>query len=241
MAGSANDHRGLGLLLLALAGSPLSAQVGHSPGASPYSDIFKGHTVTGFGGYLGGSGAEFRIGPHKGPIYGIRYDIRTASAIQLGLQLAQADLQRFIVDPFVELENRVSGPVDQRVSFVEVDLQLNLTGGKTWRRLAPFVGVGGGLTFASGTDADTSGYEFGNKIYFVPALGFRAFVTERLHLRGEGRIAFWKMKYPTSFTEEPDLEPGTPDDPNAVITDGKVSEWTTVPWLQFGLGYSFSL
>jgi len=217
------------------------AQVGHRPSSSPYRDIYKGHTVTGFGGYIGGSGAEFGIGPHRGAVFGIRYDIRTASAIQFGLQLAQADLDRFIVDPFVELANRLSGPVQQRVSFAEADLQLNLTGGKTWRRLAPFLGVGLGLALASGTEADTSGYEFGNKFYFTPHAGLRIFITPRFHLRGEARLAFWKMKYPTSFTEEPPLEPGDPpENSNAVITDGKISEWTTAPWLQVGLGYSFS-
>jgi hypothetical protein len=174
-------------------------------------------------------------------VYGIRYDIRTGSPVQFGLQFAQADLQRFIVDPFVEVANRVSGPVDQRVSFAEVDVQLNLTGGKTWRRLAPFIGAGVGLTFAGETDADSSGYEFGNKIYLAPHAGVRAFITERLHLRGDARVAFWKMEYPDSFTLEPRLEPGTPDAPNAVITDGEVSEWTTASWFQFGLGYSFSL
>jgi hypothetical protein len=227
--------------LCSLLGTPVRAQVGHDPASTPYRDIYKGHTFTGIGGYIGGSGAEFGIGPHEGPLYGIRYDIRTASAVQMGIQLAQADLQRLIVDPFVELANRVSGPVDQRVSFVEVDLQLNLTGGKTWRRLAPFVGAGLGFTFAGETDADTSGYEFGNKLYFAPHAGFRFFITSRLHLRGDARIAFWKMSYPDSFTREPPLEPGnSTDGSNAVITDGNTSEWTTTPWLQAGLGYSFS-
>jgi len=227
--------------LTALLPAPALAQVGHPPGTSPYREIFRGHSVTGFAGYIGGSGAEFGIGPHKGPVYGIRYDIRTASALQLGLQLAQADLERFIVDPFVQVANRVSGPVSQRVSFVEADLQLNLTGGKTWRGLAPFVGAGAGLTFAGGTPADTSGYDFGNKIYFAPYAGLRVFVTERLHLRGDARIAFWKLKYPASFAEEPPLEPGDPDgDSNAVIDDGPLSEWTTAPWFQLGLAYSFS-
>jgi hypothetical protein len=234
-------YGGAAVLLTTVLFMPAAAQVGHPPGASPYRDIFRGHSVTGFGGYIGGSGAQHSIGPHKGPVYGIRYDIRTASAIQIGLQLAQADLERFIVDPFVQVANRVSGPVDQRVSFAEASLQLNLTGGKTWRRLAPFVGAGVGLTFAGGTPADTSDYEFGNKIYFAPYTGLRFFVTEQFHLRGDVRLAFWKMKYPDSFTEEPPLEPGNPpDDSNAVITDGTLSEWTTAPWFQLGLAYSFS-
>ena len=112
------------------------------PSSSPYRDIRKGHTFTPIYGHFGGDGGEFGIGPHDGPAYGFRYDIRTGSTIQFGLGLAYAELKRLIVDPFVELANRVSGPVDQTVTFAEVNLQFNLTGGKTWHRLAPFVGCG---------------------------------------------------------------------------------------------------
>jgi hypothetical protein len=223
-------------LLLATAVSSAHAQVGHRPSDSPYRDIYKGHTFTPLVGWIGGKGGEFRIAPHQGVFYGFRYDVRTASALQFGLQVGQADLDRLIVDPFVEVEDRMTGPVRQRLSFVELDLQLNLTGGKTWHRLAPYVGLGGGLAFASGTAADTSGFELGNKFYFAPHAGIRFFVTPRLHLRGDARLGFWKLNYPDSFTQPP------PEEPSAapVITDGKVSEWSTVPWFQAGLGYSFS-
>ncbi len=156
-------------------------------------------------------------------VYGLRYDIRTGSALQLGIGFAQANLERLIVDPFVPVAERISGPVDQKVSFAEIDLQLNLTGGKTWHRLAPFVGVGGGLTFAGSTPADTSGFKLGRKIYFAPHAGFRFFVTDRLHLRGDARVLFWKLNYPPSFTEESTLDPDSPP----VIDDGRVSEWST--------------
>jgi hypothetical protein len=227
-------------LLTILHGSTAYAQVGHPPGHSPYRDIFKGHTFTPIGGYIGGSGGRFEIGPHDGSVFGFRYDIRTASAIQMGLQLARADLDRLIVNPFVVLENRVSGPVKQTVTFAEVDLQFNITGGKTWHGLAPFVGAAGGLTFASGTPADTSDFNFGKKIYFAPHAGLRLFLTQRLHLRADARVTFWKLKYPASFEREPPDQPGTADHPNAVITDGRTEEWITGSWLQAGLGYSFS-
>jgi hypothetical protein len=226
-------------LLLGLPNGAL-AQVGHPPNASPFHDIRRGHTITPVGGYFSGDGGRFGIAPHSGPIYGFRYDIRTATPLEMGLGFARGTLDRLIVDPFVELVNRVSGPVQQTVTFVEFDLQFNLTGGKSWHRLAPFVGAGAGLTFPSGTAADTSGFKFGHKLYFAPGAGLRIFLTDRLHLRGEARTTFWKVKYPPSFTEEPALEPGTTDNPNAVITDGNVSEWTTSSWLQVGLGYSFS-
>ena len=139
------------------------------------------------------------------------------------------------------VSNAASGPVQQTVSLLEADLQLNLTGGKSWHRVAPFVGAGVGLTFPSGTPADTSGFELGKRFYFAPGAGFRFFVTNRVHLRAEARAAFWKLKYPASFTREPPDEPGDPpDNSNAVITDGRVSEWSTSSWIQVGLGFAFS-
>lgn len=217
------------------------AQVGHPPGASPYRDIRRGHTLTGTGGYFSGDGGRFGIGPHSSAVFGARYDIRTASAIQLGLGLARGSLERFIVNPFVLLANRRTGPVKQDVTFAELDLQLNVTGGKSWHRIAPYVGMGAGLAFASTTPADTSQYKFGRKFYLTPALGIRVFLSDRLHLRGEARATFWKLNYPTTFQQEPVEEPGTPEDPNAVISGGNLREWTTSSWLQAGLGYSFSL
>lgn len=224
------------LAILALVPDNMAAQVGHPPGRSPYRDIPKGHSVTGFAAQFGGSGGRFGIAPHDGPLYGLRYDIRTANALQMGVVFARGTLERLIVDPFVAVENRVSGPVEQTVSFVELNLQLNLTGGKTWHRLAPFVGVGGGLALPASTPADTSGFELGKKIYLVPHAGFRFFITDRLHLRGDARVIFWKLNYPTSFTLEPTLDPDAPP----VIDDGRVSEWSTSSWLQGGLGFSFS-
>ncbi len=238
---------GLAGRLLCLAGFALLvgpratlAQVGHPPDDTPFRDIRKGHTVTALGGYFGGSGGRFGIGPHRGTLFGGRYDIRTGSTIQLGLGFGTGNLDRFIVDPFVRLANRTTGPVKQSVTFAELAVQFNVTGGKSWNRIAPFAGAAVGLAFAGSTPADTSQYEFGRKIFVAPSAGFRFFFTNRLHLRGEARAIFWKLNYPTTFQSEPTEEPGTPENPNAVIVGDNLSEWTASPWLQVGLGYSFS-
>jgi hypothetical protein len=228
------------LVVPAFRNQALSAQVGHPPGSSPFRDIRKGHTITPTAGYFAGDGGDFGIGPHSGTVFGVRYDIRTASTLQLGLGLAYGTLERFIVNPFVSLANRRSGPVDQSVAFAELDVQLNVTGGKTWNRLAPYVGAGVGFALAGDTPADTSQYQFGNKLYLVPHLGVRVFLSQRLHLRAEARATFWKLNYPTTFQREPVEEPGTPEEPNAVIPGDNLSEWTTSSWLQAGVGYSFS-
>lgn len=216
------------------------AQVGHPPRSSPYRDIRKGHTFTVLGGYFSGDGGQFNIGPHDAAVFGIRYDIRTGGTIQLGVGVARGNLQRFIVDPFVRLDNRRTGPVRQSVTFADVTLQFNITGGKSWHRIAPFIAAAGGLALAGGTPADTSRYDFGRKFYFAPGAGARVFLSDRLHLRAEAKATFWKLNYPTTFQNEPVEEPGTPENPNALITDGKLTEWTTSSWLQVGLGYSFS-
>jgi hypothetical protein len=214
----------------------VSAQVGHPPRSSPYRDIRKGHTFTVLGGYFSGDGGQFNIGPHDGAVFGVRYDVRTGGTIQLGLGVAHGNLKRFIVNPFVPLASRKTGPVRQSVTFADVTIQFNLTGGKSWHRIAPFVTAGAGLALAGSTPADTSAYDFGRKFYFTPGAGVRVFLSDRLHLRAEAKGTFWKLNYPATFESAPVAEPTTP----AVITDGKLTEWTSSRWLQIGLGYSFS-
>lgn len=227
-------------LLLPLLAGQVKGQVGHPPSSSPYRDIRRGHTLTPTGGYFSGDGGRFNIGPHNGTVFGARYDIRTSRTVQLGLGFSRGNLDRFIVNPFVRLADRRTGPVDQSVTFAEITVQMNLTGGKTWHRLAPYAALTGGMAFSEATPADTSRYDFGNKLYLAPAAGFRFFLSDRVHLRAEARATFWKLTYPTTFQAEPVEEPGTPDNPNAVITGNSLTEWTASSWLQAGLGYSFS-
>lgn len=229
-------------LLAVLAAVPLLAQVGHPPGDSPYRDIPKGHSITAIVGRLGGGGGRFGIGPQDGTVFGVRYDVRTGGTVQFGLTLAQATTHPYLIDPFVQVARRKTGPVPQQVRFADMSIQLNLSGGKSWHRLAPYTGVSLGVAFSDRIAADTSGFRFGNKFYFAPQLGTRFFLTDRLHLRADVRATFWKLNYPLSFTDEPVLDPGIPpDDSHAVITDQRLSEWTLTPWIQVGLGYSFSL
>ena len=221
---------------LAVIASSAAAQVGHPPRSSPYHDIRKGHTFTVLGGYFGGDGGSLDIGPHGGAVYGVRYDIRTGGTIQLGLGIAHGSLDRFLVDPFVPEATRKTGPVKQSVNFADITVQFNLTGGKSWHRLAPFVSGSAGLAMAGDTPADTSGFDFGRKFYIAPAVGARVFLSDRLHLRAEARATFWKLNYPVTFQREPTAEVPTP----VIAPGGKLSEWTTSSWLQVGLGYSFS-
>jgi opacity protein-like surface antigen len=226
---------GLGVFLLAAA--PLAAQVGHPPGHSPYRDILHGSSWTLLAGSLGGNGGKLGIGPHHGKTYGVRYDFGMGGFIQAGLSVSYMDLERLIVDADLPPATRVSGPVKESVVLIEAGMEFNLTGAKTWHRLAPYVTGGLGYALGSSTKADTSGYTFGNRFAISPGAGIRIFLADRLHLRLEARRHFWKLKYPASYEDEPASLPGSTG--NAVIKDGKLNEWASGWWLIGGIGFSF--
>ena len=212
-------------LVLALAPTIAAAQVGHAPRKSPYRDIKQGSSITIHGGRFLGNGGDVSVGPHGGWTFGGRFDFRSGRALALGLGVSYGQLERLIVDPFVD---EVTGPVDQSVVFAEALVTLNLTGGKTWNGFAPFVGLTGGFGFGSKVPADTSGYDFGTKFFFAPTAGTRVFFGDRVHLRAEFRANFWKLTYPLSFREAPD----------PVIITGADSEWDLSPWILVGIGYT---
>jgi hypothetical protein len=227
------------LFLLSGAAAGVQAQVGHPPSRSPYRDVRFGSSVTALFGNLGGDGGEARVGPHHGNTYGVRFGFRMSGFIEGGLSLSYMDLERFIVDADDSVATRVSGPVEQNVVTIEAALQFNVTGGKTWHNIQPFFTGGLGYALSSSTDADTSGFKFGKRFSISPGVGLRYYLGPRLQVRLEARRHFWKLKYPGSFLEEPDDEPGTEDDPNAVIPGGKDNEWASGWWLMGGIGFSF--
>lgn len=229
------------LLVLAalLAATPAAAQVGHAPGSSPYRDIRASSVLTPWAGWFGTNAGSYGVGPNDGYVFGGRYSFRSNKFVEFGLAGGYGKLQRNLVDPFVRLANRTTGPVDENIVFTEASFQFNLTGGKTWNRLAPFIGLGAGMAFGKRNAADTSGYNFGSKFAFSPGVGFRFFITDQIHLRAEAKAVFWKLSYPTSFGVEPVLEPGTTTNPNAVIKDGIFKEWVPNPMVSVGIGVPF--
>jgi hypothetical protein len=229
----------LSFLLLATTAAAAAAQVGHPPDQSPYSDIAAGHSITPLVTFVGGDGGPLGLGPHNGVTVGGRYDLRVNYTLGFALTVTQGNMDRLIVNPFVKLVNRTTGPVQQKVTFADLTAQFNVTGGKAWHRLAPFVGIAGGMAFARSTPADTSGYDFGNRFYVAPQIGTRYFVARNVVLRIDARAIFWRLRYPDAFAFEPVEEPGTADQSNAVRPDGNLTDWTVTPQLQVGLGYVF--
>ncbi len=227
-----------GVAFLLLAPTLASAQVGSQPDKSPYREISRSTFISASYAEVDGNGGDFGVGPHDGTLYGLTLNLRANRFIGLGIGLSAGDFQRRIIDPFVELENRDQGIVGQTLTLAEVQVTFNLTGGKTWHRLAPYLSLNGGLAFANETAADTSGYSFDTRFFLAPGAGIRVALGQRLHLKAEVKALSWKLSYPDSYRNEPPLDPGTPADPHAVITDGMISQWTRSGW--FGVSLSWS-
>lgn len=221
----------LAVLLLA---RPVAAQVGHDPASSPYRTLRYGQFIGASVGYFNGVGGQIGVAPHQGMTVGLRYDFLAATTITLGFQGSYGSLDRFIIDPSKPIETGKTGPVRQSVTVVEGILQFNLTGGKTWNRIAPFVSGGFGLVLAGSTPQDTTGLKFRTKLAITPGIGARIFLADRLFLRVEARSTFWQISYPAAFRAPPSTDPSKP-----AVVSGGAKEWVTNGWYSVGLSYAF--
>lgn len=231
-------RRSLLLASLLLLPPTLAGQVGVAPADSPYGEIRPGTMFEGFGGTLMGEGGPLHAGPRDGPVMGIRALLRANSTVSLGFGMWGALTKRTVIDPTEKVAEREVSEVDHQLIGAEAMFQFNVTGGKTWHGIAPFVGLGLGIAKATTTN-DEFGYEFGTKFYFAPVAGTRIFLGERMYLRAEARGFTWKLKYPSSWSLEPTDEPGTPENPNAVNPTGRSGQYVVAPTLSFGIGVAF--
>jgi hypothetical protein len=129
----------------------------------------------------------------------------------------------------------VRGPIRQRTGLAEVALQFNVTGGKTWHGIAPYVSGAMGVMLAAHTPSDSSAFKFRLHFLVTPSAGVRIFLADRLFLRLEARSAFWAVSYPASFRAAPSSDPTKPP-----VLASPAKEWLANGWYTVGLGYAFS-
>lgn len=228
------------LLLSGLVPCALAAQAGFLPSQSPYHEIDNGGYVElGYGRVYGGGGL-LDLGPRDGTSYGVRAIVRGNHTLQFSFGGWTAGTERSVIDAEDSVAVRNKGLHPQRLTAGEIGIQLNLSGGKTWHGFAPYVNGTFGLVHGqSGPATDTSGYSFGNKVYFAPGTGTRFFIGQRVYLRLDVRALFWKLSYPPSYSLEPADQPGTTAAPNAVNPTGVSGQYTLTPEVRFGLGIAW--
>jgi hypothetical protein len=230
---------GVAALLTAQPPNRLTAQVGHDPAHSPYRDILLHPGPVFIVGHLGGDRGVVGAGMSNALTFGARYEIPAGKALQFQFTGTFLHGDRFIINPRADSAStaRKTGPFTSDLALFEVGMQLRLTGGKTWRGLAPYVGTGLGLIFDANSPGDTtqSGYQFGTKLTLALATGVRWYPTRRIMINGDLRAQLWRLKYPLSFHDATQA----PDGSRVLSLTQSLTDWTLHPWVSLGIGWIF--
>ncbi len=214
-----------------------SAQVGHAPESSPYRDVRAKQILSFTGGYLAGNAGKAGVGPTNGRFGAVRYDVHLSGAATMGFGFSFGYLDRLLIDPAEGPDTRTLGNATQSVMIADLGINLVLTGAKTWRRLAPYVGFSLGLALGGEIPEDSlSGFDFSTKFQLSPQAGVRWYVTDRLSIRLEGRDILWRLSYPNRFFNPPANDPTA--DPILDPQTTKTAQWTHNPTLLLSLGYA---
>ena len=228
----AGTVRTLTALMAIAPGVPTTGQtqVGHSPRSSPYRPILARQVFGLSGGYLWGDRGEAGVGPSNGATVGGFFDLSFGGPVGLSFNVWYADLNRFVKDPSLPPEERTTGPFSQAMVALDGNIQLTLTGAKSWRRMAPYLGMGMGISFGGDIPEDITGFTFNAKFLFQPAVGIRLHLSDRLILSAEAKDVIWRLSYPPAYLlgAEPILDP----------LINKANEWTHHFMLRFSLGYA---
>jgi len=173
------------------------------------------------------------VGPSDGLTGGLRYEV-SFGAVGASLGLAYARTSRFAQDYTKDSTSRRTGPFNDPIVLADAGLQLVLTGRKSWRRFAPFVGGALGVAIGSALAQDTSGYRFGTKITLAPNAGVRWYPARRISVRGDFRLELWKLHYPLSYKV-----PNKVDGSSVLPLAAPLDQWTAHPWATIGVGWTF--
>ncbi len=220
--------------------SALLAQgVGHDPDASPFRDITTRQSVTFLTGEFFGNKALAGVGAQAAPTFGFRFRNQLSGPLALSVGFNLINSKRIVINPSKPDSIRRTGPVDYGMITADLQLLLALTGGKTWHRMAPWLGFGFGIENATHPVTDPGGYRAGLNFTFVPSVGMDLHLSPKVGLTFEARDNTIRYEWPLSYFAPTDstgkaLPPVL--DPNTVKDKQLTHNFT----LSVGLTYRFN-
>lgn len=180
---------------------------------------------------------QLGLGPKSADVFGGRYSVSFGSALAFEGDATYFRGTRDVIDIRADVDERVLGESPIDLVAIEARFRLNLTGQRTWRRLQPFLAVGGGMALSGNIERTLEDeasvpildrYDFGSKFIASLTVGTHLHLTSRLVLRVDGVMNLWKVSTPSGWlTTEVDL--GTvPED-----------EWVSAHNLSLGASWRF--
>ncbi len=238
--------RALSLSIVAMAGvvlGPATAAAQDESIDTPYRWIEKGARVGLVGGYVFTNRGNPPLGPGPSPFFGARLRARLSSPLSIELGVGYGNSNEYVIDPRLAGGPAVVDTVTADWLIIEASLQFALTGARAYRRLQPYVVLGGGVLQGLSTgESDVLAspqqpfvYEIGTSLLVHLGVGAEYDVSERLGLAFEARDNLWKVKTPEGWFRIDVLE--------NILDSGSVapdqSQWTHNFELTASLYYYF--
>lgn len=227
------------LLAAAAGAAPLAAQVGHEPGSSPFRDLTTHQAFTVSLGRFGGNAAQPGVGWRSGFMYAGRLDTKLGGPFDFYVSIGFAASDRLKINTTLDSASRTTGPFKKTLVLADLGLIVNLTGAKSWRRLAPYLGIGAGEVFPSKSETDVGGYNAGANFTLIPLAGTRIFIGKTVAVRLELRDYFFRYEWPLRYFSPIDVNNNAISPP--ILPNGsKDRQWAHNPTLLVGIAYGFN-
>ncbi len=213
-------------------------QVGTAPEQSPFKDILTHEGFTLFAGRFAGNASAAGTGARPGFMVGGRLQIRLSSALDVWATMGEVWTNRLRIHAGGDTA-RIMGNLNVRLIAADLSLAINLTGDKTWRGFAPYVGLGGGLATPSAKVVDPGGFELGTNFTIVPTIGTRFFISRSLALRLEARDYYYRYSFPLSFVGLPYAGHANYSPVNSLDVGDRVWYNNFTLWVGITYGFNF--
>ncbi len=190
-----------------------SIAVGSVPAAgqtipSPYTFIEHSNEWAVFAGKSFINPGSLGLGPRDAIIFGGRFSAGFAGAMSADISGTVFKSNRDVLDISRPEDDRVLGRSDIDIVLFDVKLRLNLTGGRMWHNLQPFLAFGAGIAFPFSTDRGIEQVSFmpGDEWYFFGTRfagtfggGINYHLSRKISLRLEAVVNLWKVDTPVGW------------------------------------------
>ena len=230
----------LAVLALTLGAAPLlaQAQVGHPPDKSPYRDIDRHSDIYLLTGYWSSARDYAGVGPHSGPLLGVRYDLLLANTpLFFVARATHVFTDRTLLNPFLPTAERTtsfpSNPVPASINIADIGLGAQLTGQKTFHGFIPVINIGAGAVSDLGGSGGPGHYHLGTQPAATWGGGLRWVPGGRLTLRADASVYLYPHRYPSTYKTI------TGDGTSVIPPSHSLVAWRNNGAFTFGAWYAF--
>ena len=159
------------------------------------------------GGYIFTNRGDPPFGPGSSALLGTRFRTRLSSPLSLEIGISYGNSDEYVIDPRLEGGPAVVDMVSADWLIIQGSLQFVLTGARSYRRLQPYVVLGGGIL--QGLSTGTSDalaipqqpylYEIGTSAMVHLGVGAEYDISHRLGLAFEVRDNLWRIRTPEGW------------------------------------------